>query len=325
MPERNKLLINEESKIIESVDGETEPEDVTGLIFAIQRFSIQDGPGIRTTVFLKGCPLRCKWCSNPESQEAGIELMVDAGKCTKCGRCLEVCPAGAIVLEPQLAVDSPRCHLALKCTEACLYGALEPAGKNVTVREVMKEVMRDTAYYRNSGGGITLSGGEPLYQPRFTHALLMAARKAGLHTAIDTSGFAPWHVFKQVLPYTDLLLYDVKHMDSQIHKEATGVDNLLILENLRKLSKKKVKIWLRIPLIPGFNDSEDNLRKTGDLAKEIVAEKVTILPYHEWGRTKYEKLGRSYKWVQAVRPDRQYVQEVKELLQGLNLHVTVGS
>jgi pyruvate formate lyase activating enzyme len=185
-----------------------------GLVSDIQRFSIQDGPGIRTTVFVKGCPLRCGWCSNPESQNLHPDIFIDTQRCNKCGKCQEVCSRGAITLVRGLKIDKKRCDLCLRCVEICSPGAITLAGKCMDVDEVVREIKRDKLFYKNSGGGITLSGGEPLFQPEFTYLLLKSCQENGLHTAIDTCGYAPWAVFDKVLVCTNLLLFDIKHMDS---------------------------------------------------------------------------------------------------------------
>ncbi len=206
-----------------------------GLVFNIQRYSIHDGPGIRSTVFFKGCPLRCKWCSNPESLNTFAELMVRETRCNGCGRCIKVCAPGALSLAASgLRLDRGKCDLCLKCIEACWEDVLELAGRQMTVDEVIEECSKDELFYRNSGGGVTLSGGEPLLQADFALQLLSSLKELGFNTALDTCGQVPWETLEKALAYTDLVLFDVKHIDSEEHRDGTGTDNKLILSNLEK-------------------------------------------------------------------------------------------
>lgn len=302
-----------------------QPGDVRGLVFNIQRFSLHDGPGIRTTVFLQGCPLRCRWCSNPESWYSQPVLMIRDSKCTRCGRCLTACPAGAITPDQDTGrkVDRSRCDSCLRCVDACLSGALVASGRYVEAGEVMHEVLSDKPFYDNSGGGITVSGGEPLFRPGFTSLLLRHARQNGLHTALDTCGFADRAVLDGVLPNVDLALFDLKHPDNARHAEGTGKDNELIVSNLMHAAAR-VQTWLRLPLIPGYNDSEQDLERLADIASRSGVTKVSVLPYHEWGRQKYEHLG--LKYTLAVKPPLQeMVAHVVTFLGSRGLRVTVGS
>ena len=298
-----------------------------GIIFDIQRFSIHDGPGIRTTVFMKGCPLRCRWCSNPESQDFAPNLMVREGRCRVCGACVTACPEQAVTLvdHQERRIDWGRCTQCLACVDACLYGSLQRCGRQVSVEEVLEEVLRDEAFYRNSGGGITVSGGEALSQAPFVARLLAEARQAGLHTALDTSGYAPWEALEYVLPVTDLLLWDIKHLDPGIHKWATGVENALILENLKKASGAAKEIWLRMPLIKDFNDSESHVTDIIALGKEIGAKKISLLPYHEGGKSKCEQMGRTYAFPEGRSPDDESVERLRRLIEAAGLQAGVGS
>ncbi len=301
-------------------------EEPLGLVFLIQRFSVQDGPGLRTTVFMKGCPLHCRWCQNPESLLSYPELLTRDTKCLSLGKCVAACPVGAITLdeEKHRRLDRDRCNLCFECVTACPTRSLIRVGEYMTVAQVMAEVERDDIFYFKSGGGVTVSGGEPLFQWQFVYNLLTACKQRHFHTALDTSGYAPWPVLEKVLEHVDLVLYDIKHMDPQRHKEATGKSNRLILSNLRKIPRQK-KVWLRIPLIPGFNDSEDNLTRVGELGREIGVEKVSILPYHRLAEEKYHQLGRPYSIADLEPMEEKRLGEIQKFLSGFGLQVTIGS
>jgi len=267
---------------------------VQGTIFDIQRFALHDGPGIRTTVFLKGCPLRCIWCHNPESQDFNPQLSFDRAKCTDCFRCVKACPAGAHkVVDGRHVADHGRCCLSAKCVEACPNGALKIIGRKQSVREVMDVVIRDIAYYNNSGGGMTISGGEPMSQFRFTLELLKAAKEKGIHTCLDTSGYAPGDLFERVLPYTDLFLYDYKATDDKEHLRLTGVSNRLILDNLDLLYRAGASIILRCPLVKGINDTDEHFMGIAEIDRKYPGlAGIELMAYHNMGHEKYERIGR---------------------------------
>ena len=227
-----------------------------GLIYNIQRYSIHDGPGIRTTVFFKGCPLRCFWCQNPESQITQPEVLLFRDRCTRCGQCVAVCTSGAASLSEETStINRSKCIGCGKCVEACLNEARKLVGKYVTLGEVMKEVLSDRAFYKNSGGGVTLSGGEPTYQPNFALAILKSCKEVGLHTVLDTCGYVSWSTMERLLEYVDLVYYDIKCIDAEKHAAVTGLRNDIILDNAKKVAKFK-PMSVRVPLVPGFNDSE---------------------------------------------------------------------
>lgn len=259
--------------------------DEKGLVFNIMGYSISDGPGIRTTVFLQGCPLNCSWCHNPEGQSPRPQLIYRRERCLECGACLEVCPAD---------LDPAACRLCGRCAEICPAGARELLGREYTVAQVLAEIEKDRIFYEESGGGVTFSGGEPLFQPDFLLALLMACRERGLHTALDTTGFAPYPVLAALAPYTDLFLYDLKLMDSDRHLAYTGVANGIILSNLARLSQVHPGVALRLPLIPGITDTTENLEAMAAFIKPLPLLGIEILPYHNTAQAKYQLLGRSY-------------------------------
>ncbi len=252
-----------------------------GLIFDIERNSFVDGPGIRTTVFFKGCNLKCVWCHNPESQDFKPQMMFYKDKCKGCGKCKEICP-------------SPnRCTLCGKCTIYCPVDARKVCGREYTVDEVFAEVIKDKAYYDNSGGGVTFSGGECILQTDFLLDILKKCKDNGIHTAVDTAGNLPFERFEKILPYTDLFLYDIKLFNSLLHKEYTGSDNALILDNLKKLFDSKAKIIVRIPVITGVNDNKEEIKKIKEFVMSCgKPEKIELLPYHRMGENKYGALGR---------------------------------
>ena len=297
-----------------------------GVVFNIQKFSIQDGPGIRTTVFMKGCPLSCPWCSNPEGMRPEPELITNDRKCIGCMKCAESCPVNAISFDNgKRLLNWDICNNCLECTKVCPSHALEAIGQEMTLDEVFDTVAQDAAFYRNSGGGITISGGEAMLQWEFVLELFKKSKDAGFHTVLDTTAHCKWDHLEKVLEYVDLILFDIKHMDPEKHKEKTGISNELILENLENAAKKS-KIWLRIPLVPGYNDSEENLKQVAELASRIKAAKVSILPYHEYGKEKYSRLGREYTCDEAAILDEEHVivQRSKALLKSYGLDVAVG-
>ena len=253
------------------------------LIFDIERGSFVDGPGIRTTVFFKGCNLRCKWCHNPESQSKNKQILFYRDKCTGCGKCKSVCP-----------YHFEQCDFCGKCALYCPQDARKICGKEYTVEEVLSEILKDKAYYGESGG-VTFSGGECMLQIDFLKAILEKCKENGVHTAVDTAGNVPWEYFEKILPYTDLFLYDVKCISEDLHKEGTGVSNRLILENLQKLSENKAEIIVRVPVIPEFNGNDYEMQKIADYLKDLRIKKVELLPYHAMGEHKWTAIGMEAK------------------------------
>lgn len=266
-----------------------------GVVFDIQKFAIHDGPGIRTAVFLKGCPLRCVWCHNPESQELAVEISLIPGKCIGCGYCFKVCPKRCQAMDGgQRRFDRERCRRCGLCASQCYARALEVIGKEMTVAEVLDEVLRDTPFYETSGGGLTVSGGEPMAQFAFTLALVQAAKDAGLHVCLETSGFASWSEYEQLLGAVDLFLYDFKESDPARHREFTGVPPETILDNLRRLDERGAALVLRCPIIPGCNARDDHFLAIAALANRLRhVREINLMPYHPLGESKLDRLGKA--------------------------------
>lgn len=270
-------------------------EEKKALVFNIQKFSIHDGPGIRTTVFFKGCPLRCQWCSNPESQLGKIQVTWEAATCSGCLRCVEVCPNGAIrLVQERLIIDARQCTGCQKCRANCPTASLELVGEDKTVEEVVSEVLKDRDFYEESGGGVTLTGGEVLQQAPVAIEILKELKKQGIHRAVETTGYGSSQVFEKILEHIDLLLFDVKHYDSLTHKAGTGVDNEIILKNIKTAVERGKKIIARIPIIPNFNASLQDAEGLSNCLHEIGIKEVELLPFHQFGQKKYELLGMEY-------------------------------
>lgn len=305
--------------------------ETKAMIFDIQGFSIHDGPGIRTVVFLKGCPLRCKWCCNPESQSVSHEILHVRTKCVKCYRCIDLCPRGVIDLPEvggHISIDRGVCADCQDhpCVKGCYQSALESIGTCMTVQEVMEKVMADEIFYQNSGGGVTLSGGEALTQSEFCRELFKECRDQYVHTAIETTGYAAWEKLKGVLDYTDLVLFDLKHMDPAVHKELTGVSNELILKNLEEIfARTKVPTIIRLPVIPGANDSNENMEATARFMNKIGAKEINIMPYHRLGTGKYAGLGKEYPMEMDINaPGDERMKEIQGIFEAHNLKCTIG-
>ena len=279
---------------------------LSGHIFDVQRFSLHDGPGIRTVVFLKGCPLRCAWCANPESQQPGPQIAWFENLCARCGRCSEACPRGAIHMDDgSVCTDRRLCAVCGECAAACARRARRVMGREMSGDEVMAEVSRDAAFYRRSGGGVTFSGGEPLSQLHFLLECLRTCRRWGYHTAVETCGQAPWDDLCEAAAVTDLFLYDVKCVEPLRHEKLTGVRNELILENLERLLALGATVTVRVPVIPGANDDRENLTLlAGFVASHRGIRAVELLPYHALGTHKYAALDLAPPLIERPEPDR---------------------
>ncbi len=269
-----------------------EPAGTSGVVFDVKRFAIHDGPGIRTTVFFKGCPLRCTWCHNPEGIAPQPELSFRENRCVGCGACAESCASRAVTLvNGRAATDREACTQCGSCAQVCPTAAREIVGKSVSVRELVRELERDRVFYEESGGGVTVSGGEPLMQPEFLRALLEVCRARGLHTAVDTSCYAGWETFESLRGLVDLFLCDIKHMDGETHQRIAGVDNTRVLDNIRRLAAADGQMTIRMPVIPGLNDDERNIKATGAFVASLPGvTRIDILPYNEGGCAKLTRL-----------------------------------
>jgi pyruvate formate lyase activating enzyme len=293
-----------------------------GVIFDIKYYAVHDGPGIRTTLFLKGCPLRCIWCHSPESQSATPQLSFYPEKCIDCRICVELCPKGAII-EPG-EIYSEDCDLCGKCVTSCYSNAIQLIGRSITVEDALKLVKKDFSFYGRSGGGVTLSGGEPTAQPVFTLNVLKALNEENIHTALDTCGYTDKGILKKLLQYTDLVLYDLKHMNSIVHRELTGHGNEVILSNLKYVSEEPVDLWIRLPLIPGINDDNKNIEKTIEFIKSLKKyDSIDILPYHRLGVSKYKTIKRKYDLMQTKTYDKDALLKIYEKFMEEELKVRV--
>lgn len=299
------------------------PEE--GLIFDIQRHSLHDGPGIRTLVFLKGCPLRCLWCCNPESQDIEPELLFHPDQCIGCLKCAQVCPHGAsTVLEGRVHFERFACRGCGSCADSCYAEARVMKGCRMSVEATLKEVLRDQPFYTRSGGGMTLGGGEPLSQSRFAAALLAACKKKGIHTAVETTGHSPWTDLERFLTHTDLFLYDLKHVDAEKHRRFTGVGLSFILDNLERLGQTGQPIIVRTPIIPGFNDTPHEINAIACKAAALGVREMHLLPYHRFGAGKYGLLGRSYPFQGRGEPGRELLEILRETVGRQGIRVQIG-
>jgi len=294
----------------------------SGTIFDVKRYAINDGPGIRTAVFFKGCPLKCSWCHNPEGQNALPQLMFRANRCKGFNECIQVCPQGAISWVEGSVTNWNTCDDCGKCAEVCKAGGREMVGRLEQVHNLMEEIEKDVVFYDQSGGGVTFTGGEPMLQREFLHQMLLACKEREIHTTVDTSGYASWERFELIYPLTELFLYDLKLMDETKHKHYTSVSNRMILDNLRKLSREKAHIVVRMPLIPGINDDDENIIASAEfLAGLPFLDGVELMPYHEIGLAKYQALGLDYQLEEIHPPTRELIEKVEHVLIGYRLPV----
>ena len=298
----------------------------TGKIFDIKKYAIHDGPGIRTTVFFKGCPLSCGWCHNPEGLSRTTQRVYREERCIGCLECVKACPNNALTANENgskwLAANCAYCKA---CARVCPAQTVEFIGKTISVDEVLAEITKDTVFYDESRGGVTFSGGEPLMQPSFLIELLDACKQLELHRSVDTSGYAETQILLEAATRTDLFLYDLKHMDSEKHSRFTGVSNEIILSNLEVLSRQGTEIIIRFPIIPGFNSDQKNIDKTGAFIASLPGvSRINILPYHCTATVKYKKFGLKYGATDIGRPDRDQLESIARQLETYDLQVNIG-
>lgn len=297
----------------------------TGTIINIQKYCVHDGPGIRTTVFFKGCPLRCWWCHNPESHNPKHEIMFFQERCSSCGVCVKRCPENAIEIKDSAPVwDEKKCRLCGKCTDFCPNNAREYVGQDITPEELMKEIVKDMVFYEESGGGVTFSGGEPLLHADFLSVVLKSCKEKGINTAIETSGYAPWESFEKILDKVDLFLYDLKLMDNEKHKKYMGVGNEVILSNLKKLSSRGANIFARMPIIAGVNDDEEYINEAIKFLSDIKPLQVNLLPYHKMGMDKYRRLNKDYKLSGMEKPSDERLAEIVDKFNKSGIKTRIG-
>ncbi|MEF9992175.1 MAG: glycyl-radical enzyme activating protein [Romboutsia sp.] len=298
------------------------------LIINLQKCSIHDGPGIRTTIFFKGCPLECIWCHNPESQSYSKEVLYNEEKCSKCENCLKKCPHNAIYKEDgNICLSRDKCELCEICLDYCINNAREVVGKNYEIKDLIREIQKDILFYEESGGGVTLSGGEVMTQNiDYIEKLVKVCKDKGISVAIDTCGYAKFHNYEKILDYVDIFLYDIKLIDDEKHKLFTGKSNNLILDNLQKLSEKGANINIRIPLIEGVNVDNENIEvnRIIEFLKQLNIKKVNLLPYHNIGMHKYKKLDMKYEGSKLGRPNDEKLEEIRLLFEKNNFNTKIG-
>jgi len=292
------------------------PADITGMVFDVKRFALHDGPGIRTTVFLKGCPLSCKWCHNPESISAAAELFWSQAACTGCRKCMEVCEHNAVEFAAAARTyHADRCVLCGRCAQSCPAGAITLVGAEMTAGQVLDVVLRDKPFYDSSGGGVTVSGGEPLAQKDFTASLLRGARGRGIHTCLDTSGHGPWEHLEELLGWTDMVLLDIKLIDPDRHKALTGAGNETILDNARRLAASGVELVVRVPIIPERNDSPADVAELAKFLKTLDGvRRIELLPYNRLAESKYARLGLAYEPAGLETPNEAHILRIENAL-----------
>lgn len=300
-----------------------------GIVFDIKRYAIHDGPGIRCTVFLKGCRLRCKWCHNPEGRKKEPELIFFERRCLDgCDECRKVCETGAIFVaqdRPRISINRVACNLCGKCAEVCPSNALEVVGRKVSAEEVLTEIEKDRIFFEQSGGGVTFSGGEPLLQPEFLLTMLEKCKQKGFHTALDTSGHVPYETLAQVGKKVNLFLYDLKTMEDEVHRKYTGVSNTLILDNLKKLTENGKRVVIRIPLIPGVNDTKSNISRSIEFISALQGiEYISLLPYHRIAGEKHRRLSSSYEMEATEVPSEWKVKEIAAEFKKAGIKVKIG-
>lgn len=295
------------------------------LVLSIMGMTIHNGPGIRTLILLKGCPLRCVWCSTPESQSSKQELGFFPEKCNRCDKCILNCPTGAIILkEEKIQIDRSKCNNCGECIKVCYPEALRFYGENITVDELLQEVKKDKIFYKHSGGGVVISGGEPLLEIAFTKKFVKACWTEGMSIGVDTCGYVPWTNIEQVLDYVDYFLLDIKHMNPRRHKEITGVSNELIISNAQRISERNIALYIRVPVIPGYTDSEENLRAISVFASKLNSLKeVHLIPMHHLGAKRYETLHRPYLIADVPMISNNKMEDMRQLVESYGVRCSI--
>jgi pyruvate formate lyase activating enzyme len=295
------------------------------LVLSITRMTIHNGPGIRTLILFKGCPLHCLWCSTPEAQEDEPEIVLYPDRCNHCNQCVPVCHANAISLtEETISINRAVCNHCGKCAQVCYTEAIKLLGQEMTVDELLKELKKDAVVHKHSHGGVTISGGEPLLHPKFTLGLLRTLKKESISVGVDTCGHVPWANIEAVLPCVDFFLWDIKHMNSEEHKKFTGVSNNLILSNVLSVAKSNIPLYIRVPIIPGYNDSEENIRATCEFVRNLTpVVSIDLLPLHHLGKARYNSLNRSYPIDNIPLVPNNVMQNIKRLVESYQLNCNI--
>jgi pyruvate formate lyase activating enzyme len=309
----------------EDLAGDADAVASKRVVLNVARNTVHNGPGIRTLILFKGCPLRCLWCSTPESQKPDPEIAIFPGKCIHCDQCASVCPLNAIHLTNEtVSINRSLCDNCGRCVEICHSEAIMLLGQMMTVEELLEKTKKDMVFYKHSGGGVTLSGGEPLLNLGFTLKLLRVLKEEGISVGVDTCGHVTWENIEQVLPYIDFFLWDIKHMDSQKHREFTGVSNELILSNARSVSNRNIPLYIRVAVILGYNDSEENIRATCEFAQGLSSVvEVDLLPLHHLGKARYDGLNRDYLIAHIPLIPENVLQHMKQLVESYGLKCNI--
>ena len=295
------------------------------LVLSITRMTVHNGPGIRTLILFKGCPLRCLWCSTPEAQKDEAEIAFYSERCIHCGQCVPVCPKNAVYLMGEtVSINRALCNGCAKCAQVCYTEAMKLLGREMSIEELVTEAKKDAIVYKHSHGGVTISGGEPLANPEFTQELLRAFKEENISVGVDTCGHVPWMKIEKLLPYIDFFLWDIKHMNDEEHKKFTGVSNKLILSNARSVSERNVPLYIRVPVIPGYNDSEENIRATCEFARDLSSlVNIDLLPLHHLGKARYNSLNLAYPIADIPLIPDNALQNIKRLVESYQLNCSI--
>jgi pyruvate formate lyase activating enzyme len=320
-PEESSVKANNTKEALKDLVKNSKTTDMKRLVLSVTRMTVHNGPGIRTLILFKGCPLHCLWCSTPEAQKVEPELALYPDRCNQCKRCVQVCPMNAISLAGETVnINRVLCNVCGKCAPVCYTEAIKLLGQEMTIEELLTEVKKDAIVYKHSGGGVTVSGGEPLLNPDFTNELLRAFNEESISIGVDTCGYVPWENIEKVLPYIDFFLWDIKHMNSKKHRKFTGVSNELILSNARAVSERNIPLYIRVPIIPGYNDSEENIRATCEFARGLSSlVSIDLLPLHHLGKARYNSLNLTYPLADIPLIPNNVLHNIKRLVESYKL------